>query len=763
MCGLVFAGGRTSMSLGDVQLFEQFLQCDTYRGEHSTGVASLFKSYSSKEYNFRLAKAAVDGFDFVKTEYWDAVTKMRTTSAVGGAASYYTWPKVMFGHNRWATMGAVNAVNAHPFEVGHIILAHNGTLSSGWKSNMEDGHQFEVDSHCVAHNVAKIGIAATLQRIRGAFTLIWFNKEDLTLNIIRNDERPFHLWETSIGDWFGCSEEKMGDWLLTRGKISKTFRRHFECEPGTQYVFDVSDGCVLKEEIKHELPRFRYYHVQQTGTSTHGQGGYRSGYSNRDMLEQYDDNEAAMDEWWNERIRQRSSNGSVRRSETEEKGKTTTPSSSEVVTPFETSLRESGFPYKTRDIIEFEMFEYKEYPKKKGYGYIKGELPGSDEFIEVQVHDVKEGEFESGKRGGAMFVSGYEIHGVKTVIGRPQNDLTLYSLERCVKLIIEEVDDDQDFSFLDHLDDIDTPIEHRSMMSGERYNENQWKHSHHNVCAMCTDPIPFDEIEVATIENGYCFCGDCVKATDMRKHELVKERIKEHTFEPETIKISKTGEGFTRDTWNHRTHKDCCRCGFMLIFEDLPQLSLDDKGSVYCEDCADRMGIHSTVVQKEVYCLPCQGYHPSSVMKGEMTHAEWTALGVSCAWKIKYKDKFAPNPSRPILSLKKLDKEVGKNDWNYVCTACSLDFPGEMMSKEQEDLCSECYKRFHHSTDVRTSFTQEIGEKTLWNGMKVSEVMWNKMNKCRACVRKIPFAMADQVSNMGDAPVCPDCADELGV
>ncbi|MGL5580207.1 MAG: class II glutamine amidotransferase, partial [Cetobacterium sp.] len=164
------------MSMGDVGIFEQFLQCDTYRGEHSTGVASLFKPYG-KEANFRVAKAAVDGFDFVKTELWEAVTRMRTQSAVGGTSAYAVFPKVMFGHNRWATMGAVNAVNAHPFEVEHIILAHNGTLATGWRSNLEDGHKFEVDSHCVAHNVAKIGIAETLQRIRGAFTLIWFNKQ----------------------------------------------------------------------------------------------------------------------------------------------------------------------------------------------------------------------------------------------------------------------------------------------------------------------------------------------------------------------------------------------------------------------------------------------------------------------------------------------------------------------------------------------------------------------------------------------------------
>lgn len=751
MCGLVFAGGKSSMSVGDVGLFEQFLQCDTYRGEHSTGVASLFKPYG-KEASFRVGKAAMDGFDFVKTELWDAVTRMRTQSLVGAASTYATLPKVMFGHNRYATMGAVNAVNAHPFEVEHIILAHNGTLSAGWRSALEDGHRFEVDSHCVAHNVAKIGIAETLQRIRGAFTLIWFNKQEMTLNIVRNDERPFHLWETTVGDWFGCSEEKMGDWLLTRGKIPRNFKRHFECEPGTQYVFDVSDGCVLKEEIKHELPRFRYYQTEQTRTTSYAG---RGGYSNRSMLEDYDD-EAALDEWWNERIKHRSS-GSVRTGEEKEKEQTQGPLSEmrSATSVFEEGLRESGFPYKTLDIVKFSMFEYKEYPKKKGYGYIKGELhPGGTEFIEVQVHDVREDQFEDGKVAGCRFVSGYEIHGVKTVIGRPQNDLTLYPEDKCIQLVVEGALDDQDFSFLEHLDDRDDVVFRKGLMSGEYFTEKEWKDSRHNTCAMCDNPIPFDEIETAIIENNYCFCGDCCDAAAARRGNN-----KPHTYEPEPVRITKTGQSYTRETWNKRPVKFCTKCNFSLIFEDVPTLSIDQEDNVYCEACERHMEDSLTIVQKEVYCLPCQGYHSSNVMTGNMTHAEWTALGVSCAWKIKYKEKFAPSPkpTREILSVKK----VTKPDWNYVCTACGGDFPGEMMSKEQEDLCSECYKRFHHSTSTRTDINQELPEKTIWNGMKVTEALWNKMNGCRACVRRIPFAICDQVHHLGDAPVCPDCADDM--
>ncbi|MGL5566766.1 MAG: hypothetical protein ACRDC4_13665, partial [Plesiomonas sp.] len=332
-----------------------------------------------------------------------------------------------------------------------------------------------------------------------------------------------------------------------------------------------------------------------------------------------------------------------------------------------------------------------------------------------------------------------------------------------IQLVVEEVEDDQDFSFLEHLDDRDDALGTRkTMMSGEAFSPDEWKNSRHNVCAMCDNPIPFDEIEMATIENNYCFCGDCVDAAEIRRRQAINRKNLKAQNEKEIIKVTKTGQGFTQETWLKRPVKFCSKCNFSLIFEDVPDLSIDAEDNIYCEACERHMEDSLTIIQKEVYCLPCQGYHSSKVMTGDITHAEWTALGVSCAWKIKHKEKFAPapKPTREILSVRKVEKPA-PTSWEYTCKACGVDFPGEMMSKEQEDLCSICYTRFHSATTTRTSITEELTEKTLWNGMKVTEALWSKMNKCRNCVRRIPFAMCDQIHHLGDAPVCPDCADDM--
>lgn len=664
MCGLVFAGGKTSMSAMDVTLFEQMLQCDTYRGDHSTGVCAVFKPYNQEPFT-KTGKAAIDGFDFVKTQLFEDLTRHKSVSAVG-AATYSLFPKALFGHNRYATIGAVNAENAHPFQVGHITLAHNGTLNFGWKNSLPDGHLFTVDSHCVANAMAVLGVDSLIQKLDGAFTLIWHNALDQTINIIRNEERPFHLWETSLGDWFGCSEEKMGDWILTRGKLPRRFTRHFELVPGVQYVFDVSNGCVLKEERKHDLPVFQYTRTYQTTTTSFGS---------------YREEEETYDAWWNERVNAQRTNAGLKEGKKEEETSVTGAHNK-----LNRCLADAGLNAKKDDFIEFEMYEYKEYPKRPGYGYVRGYIPELTEFVEVHVHDVCEEAYELESRGYVQIISGYVSKHVLTIIGKATNHYMAVPVK--APLVIEhqddkEVLDDQDFTFLDHMaDDDDMLVDNRSLMSGERFTEREWNRSQHNACSMCSDPIPYEEIEVATIENGYCFCGDCVAAVDHRKEE------------------------------------------------------------------------NTRIEQKETYCIACGGYHGEHVISGEMTHANWTALASTCFWKQKHKGKFTGQGKRPILSLKKPDPK-------RTCTSCATDFPLEMMSQEQEDLCSDCYTRFHQATTVRTSFNEELVEKIVGPGMKVSAALWNKMNDCRQCGFKIPFAIATSVTFWGSAPICPTCEEKI--
>src|SRR5690606_8536689 len=110
MCGLVgVAGNITSVS---DKIFRTLLILDTVRGEHSTGVAAVRRN-TEEVY---LAKQLGNPFELFNDKRYD--TAINSIN------------KVIIGHNRFATRGAVNKANAHPFENDLVVGAHNGTLDN---------------------------------------------------------------------------------------------------------------------------------------------------------------------------------------------------------------------------------------------------------------------------------------------------------------------------------------------------------------------------------------------------------------------------------------------------------------------------------------------------------------------------------------------------------------------------------------------------------------------------------------------------------
>lgn len=245
MCGIVLAGGNLVST--EAEIFNNLLYADVFRGVHATGVFA-----KRLDDGIVMAKAAIPSYEFMKTqEYIDILTGKGTTTIA---------PAFIVGHNRHATKGASgDSKNAHPFQHGNITLVHNGTLID--TSLLPEHEKFIVDSENICYSINKIGAAETIQRLDGAFTLVWHDASDDTVHIIRNEERPFHL--AKVGqDWFGASEEDMLMWILNRGKyVSRRTIEHFECKVGVEYIFDVSGKVkkfVLKDQVEHKLPVFTY-------------------------------------------------------------------------------------------------------------------------------------------------------------------------------------------------------------------------------------------------------------------------------------------------------------------------------------------------------------------------------------------------------------------------------------------------------------------------------------------------------------------------
>lgn len=190
MCGHVGIAGN--LEFKDEATIRRLLIYDYFRGPDSTGIAVINKEGNDAKI-VKIASHPLDLFDMTKFK--------------AALSSYQS--SVFLGHNRAATKGVVNNINAHPYEFDHIIGAHNGTLSAATfaKLNNKLGEKFEVDSQAIFASIAKFGIEATVEMFQesvegtqcpDAWALVWFDLKEGTLNFLRNKERPF---------WYAYSKE----------------------------------------------------------------------------------------------------------------------------------------------------------------------------------------------------------------------------------------------------------------------------------------------------------------------------------------------------------------------------------------------------------------------------------------------------------------------------------------------------------------------------------------------------------------------------
>jgi hypothetical protein len=197
MCGIVGVVSKVQGGLfyTDMDIFENMLVCDSLRGQDSTGVFGVYKNRQART----LKVAAEPHMLFRCNEWGDFRTKAQSSM------------QLVVGHNRYATKGAVNTQNAHPFAEGNIVLVHNGTLHNQKDFNKD----VEVDSHAIAHALNERDAKDVLKDVNGAFAFVWYDRSKSKLFIARNSERPLSFVETSSNIYF-ASEAGMLDFVLNR-------------------------------------------------------------------------------------------------------------------------------------------------------------------------------------------------------------------------------------------------------------------------------------------------------------------------------------------------------------------------------------------------------------------------------------------------------------------------------------------------------------------------------------------------------------------
>lgn len=194
MCGIVGVAGASSKDNDNI--LQMLLTLDAVRGIDSTGVAAI-----TSNNNVAVVKAVGNPYELFNDKRYE--------KAVGGMN------RAVIGHNRFATQGGVNKGNAHPFEFDTLVGVHNGTLSNKWE--LLDARDFTVDSQNLYHHMEQKGLEHLMGVMKGAWSLVWWDKNAETLNFLRNKERPmFITWSEDWKSMYWASEYWMLDIALAK-------------------------------------------------------------------------------------------------------------------------------------------------------------------------------------------------------------------------------------------------------------------------------------------------------------------------------------------------------------------------------------------------------------------------------------------------------------------------------------------------------------------------------------------------------------------
>lgn len=172
-----------------------------------------------------------------------------------GEAGYHLLNiKNFIGHTRKATVGAKTIANAHPFEIGDIIGAHNGKIHNHNQLDNKYKRKFDVDSMHIFETIDK---GLDFKELYGYGAIEWVNKKDpkkfyickiadrgeLAAAQVFFDEKKERL----IGTVWSSDIAHLKKALLSSNLVSE----EIPIKPGQ--VYSIEDGVLCIEEMEKKV------------------------------------------------------------------------------------------------------------------------------------------------------------------------------------------------------------------------------------------------------------------------------------------------------------------------------------------------------------------------------------------------------------------------------------------------------------------------------------------------------------------------------